>query len=119
MLIKSIKIIALLGLVFLMTNCNSTPIKTSSLTAKAYGDNRVKLRWQMNTSVTEADDIYIERSVDGNQFDVINAVSCPATYLDDFQLQQKTTYWYRVRLYRLNGGFANYSDVASVKTSSQ
>jgi len=93
------------------------PDGPSGLTATATSTSEIILNWQDNSD--DEDGFKIERSLDGESFSEIDEVGQDVTSYSDQGLEKNTTYYYRVRAFRVLGNknrYSAYSNVASDTT---
>lgn len=101
------------GSVFSFTRADSIPNGSDTdLTATTISTSRIDLEWAIN-SVTETGHS-IERSLDGETFDVLDTVGNGVNTYSDTSCDDGTLYYYRVRAYR--DGYSNYTDIVSATT---
>ena len=82
-----------------------------NLTAKAESDSLVVLNW---TYTSNADNIEIERSVNGGEFEVIGSVNGNQTTFEDATINNFSQYVYRVRA-QVGQDYSEYSNEATVE----
>jgi acid phosphatase type 7 len=85
----------------------------SGLTASGISSSEIGLTWQDNSM--DEDGFEVERSMDGNSFNLIATLGSNALSFTDSGLQRNRRYYYRVRAFN-PGGSSVYSNVASAKT---
>lgn len=91
----------------------SVPIISGDLVAEAISSSEIKLSWDM---VGLADNILIERSENENEgFIEIESVPSTAVEFKDTELEENTTYFYRIYAVNVNGSSV-FSNVASSTT---
>jgi hypothetical protein len=89
----------------------------SNLTATALSASEIDLTWTDNSSKEMG--FRVEQSTDGSNFTEIASVGKNVTSYSDTGLSDDTTYYYRVRAYRVKGKntiFSDYSNTASDTT---
>lgn len=91
----------------------SPPAAPSNLQASAHSANRIDLTWSDNSD--DEDEFEIERRRDGDEFDRIATVGDNAESYSDENLQNGTTYHYRVRACN-SEGCSGYSNVDDART---
>jgi hypothetical protein len=98
-------------------NVGTAPEAPTQLTAQqSMTFGAIDLTWSDNS--THEQGYRIERSLNGIDFDEIGAVGESVTaHTDNDNLEEGTTYYYRVRAFNL-AGFSPYSNVAEAKTAS-
>ena len=89
------------------------PPVASNLTATAVAPNQIKLSWTDNS--TDETGFKVERSLDGSNFTQIAQLSANTTSYLNTGLFPDTSYYYRVRAYKIPGGSAP-SNVAGATT---
>ncbi len=93
------------------------PCSPSNLSAISISINRIDLTWQDNSS--DETNFYIERSIDGNRWNLIFVAAANSIHYSDHVLGCGATYYYRVRAYRSGDGkYSGYSNVAIAVTLS-
>lgn len=89
------------------------PAAPTGLTASASGSD-IGLGW--NDASNNEDGFQVERSTDGNSFQVVASLAADTTAWTDTGLAVSTTYWYRVLAFNGTGASA-YSNIASATTA--
>lgn len=91
-------------------------IPPTNLTSTAISHNRIDLTWKDNA--TDETNYRIERSLNGTSgWSQIGTAPTNSTTYSDTGLEEETTYYYRVRAYRLSDtSYSAYSNVTSATT---
>jgi hypothetical protein len=92
---------------------SNPPVKPDNVSASTVSETEIYLSWKDNSSIE--DGYAIERSTDGNSFDVITTVGSDSTSFTDTNLSPGSTYYYHIRAYT-SGGMTSISDTVSGDT---
>jgi parallel beta-helix repeat protein len=95
------------------TQTGTPPEAPTDLSATAVSATEILLAWSDN-SLNEMG-FRLERSMDGNNWDVISTLPADSTSHLDTNLSEETTYYYRIYAYNSSGN-SDYSDVADSTT---
>lgn len=87
------------------------PTAPSNLTAAATSTSEIMLDWQDNSD--DENGFKIERSLNGVSFSEIDEVGQNVTSYFDQGLDRNTTYYYRVRAFKVAGSKNKYSDYSN------
>src|SRR3989344_2100862 len=94
----------------------SSPTPPSNLSAIAVSTSQIDLSWQDNSGNETG--FKVERSTDGFSFNEIADVGENVAAYSDTGLNENTTYYYRVRAYKIQGNtkYSGYSNTANAAT---
>ena len=95
-------------------NQNQVPQSASNLQATSTSSSSIDLSWTDNSS--DEDGFHIERSTDGNNFNIVATTGADAISYTDNGLSASTTYFYRIVAYNTTGD-ANPSNTSSATTT--
>ncbi len=91
----------------------TVPAAPGSLSATAVSSSQIDLSWTDNS--TNEDGFRVERSMDGNSFSDIATLNANTTSYSDTDLNESTTYYYRVLAFNSSGD-SDYSNTDSATT---
>ena len=89
------------------------PQAPSNLRLRRISGNSIDLVWRDNA--TNEEGYYVERSLDGTTFSLVDTLPAGTTTYTDSSLTTSTTYWYQVQAYNADGVSA-FTEPVSAKT---
>ena len=91
----------------------SVPNTPMNVTAAGVSSNQINLKWKNNADIRT--DFLIQHSFDGNTWTNLGIANANDTSFTDYNLDDSTTYYYRIRAENWNG-YSNYTETINATT---